>query len=631
MPKPLGHKRADEGGARRLILSAAEPAPTIMAGGVGSVNTGQYRLPEQAERESVANANGKPPYRVPLMSDINAIPFNGLTAVSTFSGCGGSSLGYRLAGFKVLWASEFIEAARDCYRANFPNTILDDRDIRDVHPDEILAVTGMRRGQIDLFDGSPPCSSFSTAGKRQEHWGKAKKYSDTVQRTDDLFFEYSRILRGLMPRAFVAENVSGLVKGAAKGYFLEILAELKSCGYRVKCKVLDAQWLGVPQCRQRCIFVGVREDLRDANGQPIEPAHPHPLPYRYSVREAIPWIAGIRHDSMGLEGSKEYNVDAEPLGTVRCPGGGANTRYEVTARLDVPSGGDYDKQTRKERSVDEPLPTVIATPQGRMTPEIVLEEKMHGETRHYDQEAPHPSIRAMKAGGVHVIGHKGSDFTHNMRSLDEPAGTEPSQQQGRHHHELLFQQPEIVLGGDANPNKDGNSFPRNERIGINQPCPTVMSTTGIIGSAPHRLDNAGEPPVEPESDISAYAIGEEHAKMNAPGAGSGVEQSDRYFQLVKAAPAEPSPTITAEGGNPSIASVVHPVQRRKFSIAELRRISSFPDDFILTGSYAQQWERIGRAVPPVMMQHIAEAVRDQVLLKAVASEWMEPERDIFDD
>ncbi|MCZ7641411.1 MAG: DNA cytosine methyltransferase [Verrucomicrobia bacterium] len=78
--------------------------------------------------------------------------------------------------------------------------------------------------------GSPPCASFSTAGKREKHWGKAKPYSDTVQRTDDLFFEYIRLIEGLKPRVFVAENVSGLVKGVAKGYFLEILARLKACG-----------------------------------------------------------------------------------------------------------------------------------------------------------------------------------------------------------------------------------------------------------------------------------------------------------------------------------------------------------------------------------------------------------------
>jgi len=196
----------------------------------------------------------KPPYIVPSMREIEGIPQNGFCVVSTFSGCGGSCLGYRMAGFRVLWASEFIPAAQETYKANHPLSILDTRDIRSVSPEDILSAVGMRKGEIDILDGSPPCASFSTAGKREKGWGKVKEYSDKSQRTDDLFFEYIRILRGLMPKVFVAENVSGLVKGTAKGYFIEIMRELKASGYRVKCKVLDAQWLGVPQSRQRTIF-----------------------------------------------------------------------------------------------------------------------------------------------------------------------------------------------------------------------------------------------------------------------------------------------------------------------------------------------------------------------------------------
>lgn len=185
----------------------------------------------------------KPPYRVPSMPEIVAIPWNGLTVASTFSGCGGSCLGYRMAGFKVVWANEFVPAAQDSYRANAaPDCVLDTRDIKEVSADDILAATGFKVGELDLFDGSPPCQAFSTAGKRAKGWGKDKKYEHgACQKNETLFTEYVRLLRGLMPRVFVAENVSGLVKGVAKGYFLEILADLKASGYRVTCRVLDAQ------------------------------------------------------------------------------------------------------------------------------------------------------------------------------------------------------------------------------------------------------------------------------------------------------------------------------------------------------------------------------------------------------
>lgn len=388
----------------------------------------------------------KPPYIIPTMADIAALPPNGFSAISTFSGCGGSSLGYRMAGFRVLWASEFIEAARECYRANAaPHTIIDARDIRQVQPADVLSAINMQPGELDLMDGSPPCASFSTAGKRSAGWGKVKKYSDTTQRTDDLFFEFTRLLRGIRPKSFVAENVAGLVRGVAKGYFIEILTELKRCGYRVQARVLDASWLGVPQARQRLIFVGVRDDLG------VEPVHPKPLPYQYTIADALPHIRRVRAD-----------------------------RRTSTAG--------------------------------------------HG------------------------------------------AG-------------------QIV---EWSPNR-----------------PLATVTSNGIGN-----DYRGDWTVEAEADISRFAIGKEWDRMGRPGT-----QSEKYFQLVRPSLDKPCPTITAEGGNTGAAGVTHPTERRKFSIAELKTLSGFPADFVLTGTYAQQWERIGRAVPPVMMSHVAAAVRDHVLSK----------------
>lgn len=223
----------------------------------------------------------KPAYRVPSMTEIKALPWNGFKVASTFSGCGGSCLGYRMAGYRVVYANEFIEEAQRTYKANHPNSFLDTRDIRQVKAVDVLEKAGVEQGELDIFDGSPPCSAFSTAGKREAGWGEVKAYSDKSQRVDDLFFEYVRLLDGIRPKVFVAENVSGLVKGTAKGYFKRILSALREPGYRVSCRVLDAQWLGVPQSRQRTIFVGVREDLN------LDPVHPAPFSYRYTVREAL--------------------------------------------------------------------------------------------------------------------------------------------------------------------------------------------------------------------------------------------------------------------------------------------------------------------------------------------------------
>ena len=457
----------------------------------------------------------KPSYQVPSMAEIAAIPWNGYTAISTFSGCGGSSLGYKMAGFKVLWASEFIPAAQEVYRANHKNTILDTRDIRKVSPDDILDAIGLKVGDLDLLDGSPPCASFSTAGKREAGWGKVKNYSDTKQRVDDLFFEYARIVKGVQPKVFVAENVSGLVKGTAKGYFKMILSELKACGYTVSARLLDAQWLGVPQMRQRVIFIGVRDNLVARYG--VKPVHPKPLPYRYSVRDALPWIVNTLH-------------------------------Y-----------GQFENYTgeREQRSADMPIESIRAT---------------QGGSQQFYAEAITPRAYLDKRG---AFGNEG-DIT------DQPAPTVLSDSVGTH----------WIVGVGT---KDGIRS-------ADEPAPSVLT--------PVRQHTTSELTiVEAEADISRYAIGAEWDRI-----GQG-EQSKKYFQMTKPDVALPCPTVTQRGGDNTVASVVHPTEKRKFSIAELRRICAFPDDFILTGTYAQQWERLGRAVPPVMMVHIAETIRDEILAK----------------
>lgn len=395
-----------------------------------------------------------------MMAEINATKWNGYKVASLFAGCGGSSLGYRMAGFRVVYANEFVPAALSIYRANKrPFTALDDRDIRKVTPESLMEMAGVEPGELDVLDGSPPCASFSTAGKRQRTWGTEQKYSDTTQRTDDLFFEYARILKGVQPRAFIAENVSGLVKGVAKGYFIEITQALKACGYRVESRLLDAQWLGVPQARQRIIFMGLRDDL-DA-----DPAFPTPLRYRYTIREAMPWIDVVTHGNF----SSTFAIRGEKL------------------------------------SLERPAPTMMAG---------------HG------QQAARQMI---------VASSRPIEIDH-----EPPAPMRPVR----------------------------------------------------------KLKHA-----ERDGDIKAYAIGTEWAKL-AEGQNSG-----KYINLTRSHRDKPSPTVTASGGYPSAAAVTHPTEQRKFTIAELRRICAFPDDMKMAGTYAEQWERFGRAVPPVMMFHIASALR----------------------
>lgn len=196
---------------------------------------------------------------------------NGLTLISTFAGGGGSSCGYKAAGYDVRLAVEWDEGAAACYRLNFPSTTMYEGDIAELSGDGALSLAELKRGELDVLDGSPPCQGFSTAG--------ARRYSDP---RNSLFREYVRLLGALKPRAFVMENVSGLAKGKMRLAFAEITRALRGEGYRVSCRLLNAWHYGVPQDRRRLIWVGMRDDLG------IEPSHPEPTTRRpVTVGEAI--------------------------------------------------------------------------------------------------------------------------------------------------------------------------------------------------------------------------------------------------------------------------------------------------------------------------------------------------------
>ena len=190
--------------------------------------------------------------------------------ISTFSGCGGSSLGYQMAGGKILLAIEWDDNAVETYKLNFPDTPIYHGDIAKISVDECLEITGLKVGELDILDGSPPCQGFSTAGKRE--------FRDN---RNQLFMEYARLLQGLQPKVFVMENVSGMVKGKMKLIFAEIMRTLKGCGYDVSCRLMNAMYYNVPQSRERVIFIGIRKDLR------IEPSHPKPQNRPMVVGDAL--------------------------------------------------------------------------------------------------------------------------------------------------------------------------------------------------------------------------------------------------------------------------------------------------------------------------------------------------------
>ena len=347
-----------------------------------------------------------PAYDVPTLASLVDVEPNGLRAISTFSGAGGSSLGLRRAGFEVLAASEFVPSARETYAANFPSTPILPGDVRELDPLALLERLDLRPGELDLLEGSPPCSSFSSANVGSTK-SSVHAYSDGIkQRTDDLFDEWLRLLDGIAPRAAVAENVAGLWNGEENYAYLEhVTSSIVRLGYRVEARILNAAAHGAATARRRTIVVATRPELA-----------------------AFRW-----------------------------PPGGA----EAFALADA-----------------------LAT-------------------------APPSPADELEA-----------------------------------------------------------------------------------------------------ADIRRYAIFPEWEKLG-PGEGS-----ERYFNLVRPALDRPLPTITQTGASPGAASVTHPTEPRKLTATEVAWVSGFPADFVLAGTPAQRYERVGRAVPPPLYEAVGRSIARSLLGEA---------------
>lgn len=252
----------------------------------------------------------------------------GPTVVTTFAGAGGTSLGFRAAGWDERLLIEWNEHAAKCLRLNFRGVPLHHGDIAALSVDRALEMTGLQAGQLDCLSGSPPCQGFSLVSG-QRTFGDSR---------NQLFREFVRLLRGLRPRTFVVENVRGMVLGDMKLIFAEVMRELRASGYKVKARVLNAKYFGVPQSRERMIFIGVRDDLV------IEPSHPKGSPKIITLREAI----GDLCDKP--QGWHRYHtwMDESPAGL--------DTKGWRLART-CPPGSSY-AVTRTRLEWDRPAPTL---------------------------------------------------------------------------------------------------------------------------------------------------------------------------------------------------------------------------------------------------------------------------------
>jgi len=378
---------------------------------------------------------------------------NKFNVISTFAGGGGSSTGYRLGGGKILCINEFVEEARNTYHENYPETPIIPDDIKKLTGKDFLKASGLDVGELDILDGSPPCSAFSMAGsvshnkvqetvtdlfgneqeykvsgKHSDGWKSTKNYSDgkKVENIEDLFFEFLRVAKEIQPKVIIGENVTGLTMGEAKEYFNKILKEFENIGYDVSAQILNSVNFGVPQTRRRVIFIAVRQDVTSAVG-----------------------LTFLNIASIFPEGNNDV---------------------------------------------------------------ISLGEAFEG--LEYDQEEVDYLIKRWTASA-------------------------------------------------------------------------------------HYKDTVALMPKDPKKVLT----------------GADYHPKGHHFNVKRCSRFKPAPTLTATGAAETGAGGCHWSEPRKFTIAELKRMTSLPDDFILTGKHSQKAERCGRMVPPLMMKAVAEAVYTNILEK----------------
>ena len=402
----------------------------------------------------------KPPYKIPSISEINSVPWNGLKVVETFAGGGGSDTGWRWSGYKTVWANEFEKNPCATYRANFPETFLDTRDIKIITAKEILMRCKLRVGELDVFSGSPPCQGFSIANKNRLQ-RKEKKYDNgIIQKNEDLFFEYIRLLKGLMPKVFVAENVKGLTIGKAKSILGSheldlfdnqdetILHGLMNCGYVVRWQILNAADYGTPQSRQRVFFIGVRKDLN------LEPCFPIMQGYQYSVLDALPWLAGSEINWSDLDGhgtSPEINKDnPAPCVSKR---GHKDSGCKTFVKIINGAVGGHSERRGQEISAAKPITTLMAGTGGRCGRGTTQFQIVDGE-----------SIRRKRT---------------NKKEIFNSESPIPEILRDSRQFQIIYGCN--TTGKPTKPNKEGNSFPRDLIEPVTKPIQSVTKSGSGMG------------------------------------------------------------------------------------------------------------------------------------------------------
>ena len=270
--------------------------------------------------------------------DINGKKMKQPTVISLFAGGGGSSLGYKMAGFKELLAVEWDKSAVEVLKKNFPGLSIYHGDIKTLNEKECAKLAKIKPGELDLLDGSPPCQGFSMANKNRK----------VIDKKNELYLEFARILKYLKPKMFLIENVVGMTTGKMKFRYLEMLSTYRELGYFVKGMILNAAHYGTPQNRHRTIILG-RIDK--------EPTFPTPETKLISVKEAL---SGIIVNQNNVFKNKEGSKIIKQMSQTKQ--GQTNLSYNTQRRLSWhrPSPAILTSRARAHWHPAEDRPLILA-------------------------------------------------------------------------------------------------------------------------------------------------------------------------------------------------------------------------------------------------------------------------------
>jgi DNA (cytosine-5)-methyltransferase 1 len=209
-----------------------------------------------------------------------------LVAADLFCGAGGLSFGFQQAGFHIAFANDINEEYANTYRLNHSGTEFFRESIEDLKTVDVFKKTGLRRADIDILIGGPPCQGFSI---------NAPKRSLQDDR-NHLFREYGRlVLEGLRPKVIVMENVPGMVSLDGGRFIKDIYALFEQAGYRMRHMILCAAHYGIPQERWRLFFIGTI--LKAVEITFPQPTHYAPVRANFTGGRRLTWLPDIQNGS----------------------------------------------------------------------------------------------------------------------------------------------------------------------------------------------------------------------------------------------------------------------------------------------------------------------------------------------